>query len=276
MIIGIVGLGLIGGSFARALKQDPNNKVLASDINRSAYLAACMTDACDGELKEDTISSCDYLLVCTYPEAAAEFILNNKKRFKKNAIVVDCCGIKRDICERINGLNADGDFLFIGGHPMAGTQQWGFSHSRASLFANAPMILTPDGNTPIMMLENVKNFFLNCGFGSVVFTTPEEHDKIIAFTSQLPHIISNAYVKSPTASQHKGFSAGSYKDMSRVAKLNCNLWSELFLKNADFLTEELDIFIDNLIEYRDALKAKDAERLSKLLSVGSECKNKAK
>ncbi|MBR4282659.1 MAG: prephenate dehydrogenase, partial [Clostridia bacterium] len=196
--------------------------------------------------------------------------------FKKGAIVIDCCGIKRDICEQLNPLNEENKFIFIGGHPMAGTQQWGFSHSRASLFSNASMILTPDDTADISTLEKIKAFFLDCGFGTVVFTTPEEHDRIIAFTSQLPHVISNAYVKSPSALQHKGFSAGSYKDMSRVAKLNGNLWGELFLKNSDYLIEELDILIENLSKYKDALKNNDEKELSKLLTDGSECKAKAK
>lgn len=276
MNIGIVGLGLIGGSFARVLKSNPENKVFATDLNRSAYLAACMTGSCDDELNETNIGLCDYILVCAYPQASVNYITENKSRFKKGAVVVDCCGIKRDICQKLNPLNAHNDFIFIGGHPMAGTQQWGFSHSRASLFSNASMILTPDGTADISTLEQVKNFFLKCGFGTVVFTTPEEHDKIIAFTSQLPHIISNAYVKSPCALQHKGFSAGSYKDMSRVAKLNGNLWGELFLKNSDYLIDELDILIENLSKYRDALKNNDEKELSQLLTDGSECKAKAK
>ena len=276
MNIGIVGLGLIGGSFARVLKQNSDNKVFAADVNRSAYLAACMTGSCDDELTKDNIGICDYLLVCAYPGASVEYITENKNNFKKGAVVVDCCGIKRDICEKLNPLNEKGDFVFIGGHPMAGTQQWGFNHSRPSLFSNASMILTPDNTVDILTLEKVKAFFLGCGFGTVVFTTPEEHDKIIAFTSQLPHVISNAYVKSPSALQHKGFSAGSYKDMSRVAKLNGNLWGELFLKNSDYLIEELDILIENLSKYRDALENNDDKELSQLLTDGSECKAKAK
>ncbi len=276
MNIGIVGLGLIGGSFARVLKTNPENKVFAADINRSSYLAACMTGSCDEELTTENIGLCDYILICTYPQAAIDYIIENKSNFKKGAIIVDCCGIKRDICSKLNPLNEKNEFIFIGGHPMAGTQQWGFSHSRASLFSNASMILTPDSTIEISVLEQVKAFFLGCGFGTVVFTTPEEHDRIIAFTSQLPHIISNAYVKSPSALQHKGFSAGSYKDMSRVAKLNGKLWSELFLKNSDYLIDELDILIENLSEYRDALKSNNDERLSQLLTDGSECKAKAK
>ncbi|MBR2152853.1 MAG: prephenate dehydrogenase [Clostridia bacterium] len=276
MNIGIVGLGLIGGSFARVLKQNDNNKIFAADVNRSAYLAACMTGSCDDELTADNIGLCDYILVCAYPEASVNYIIENKNRFKKGAVVIDCCGVKRDICKRLNPLNEKNDFIFVGGHPMAGTQQWGFNHSRASLFSGASMILTPDSTVEISILEKIKAFFLDCGFGTVVFTSPEEHDKIIAFTSQLPHIISNAYVKSPSALQHKGFSAGSYKDMSRVAKLNGNLWGELFLKNSDYLIDELDIFIEHLTEYRDALKNSNEKELSQLLTDGSECKSKAK
>lgn len=276
MIIGIVGLGLIGGSFARVLKTNEENKVYAAEINRSSYLAACMTGSCDGELNQETIGLCDCILVCTYPGVAIDYVISNQSKFKKGAIIVDCCGTKRLICEKLNPLNQKNDFVYIGGHPMAGTQQWGYGHSRASLFSGASMILTPDQNVDIITLEKVKSFFMGCGFGSVVFTTPEEHDRIIAFTSQIPHIISNAYVKSPTAMQHKGFSAGSYKDISRVAKLNHTLWGELFLENSDYLIDELDVLIDNLCKYRDALKSGDKVELSRLMEEGSQCKSKAK
>lgn len=275
MTVGIVGLGLIGGSFARALSAMTEHKVLAYDIKESSFLAAKLVGAVGGKLNKDNISECDYLLISLYPEAAVEYINANASSLKKGAVVVDCCGVKRYVCDLV-GNNENRDFIFIGGHPMAGTQQWGFEHSRASLFKGGSMILTPDDSVDIRVLEKTKNFFANLGFGDVVFTTPEEHDRRIAFTSQLPHIISNAYVKSPRAVDHRGFSAGSYRDLTRVSKLNVDMWTELFLENADFLADEIDLLIENLKEYSQAVREADKERLATLLADGHNSKKIAK
>jgi len=249
--------------------------VLGYDIKESAYLAAKLVGAVNGELTADTVGECDILLVSLYPEAAVKYIEANSSLIKKGALVIDCCGVKRYICDLI-GTNADRDFVFIGGHPMAGTQQWGFEHSRATLFKNGSMILTPEDTTDIRELERTKAFFLELGFSDVVFTTAEEHDRRIAFTSQLPHVISNAYVKSPRAVDHRGFSAGSYRDLTRVSKLNVNMWTELFLENSDFLADEIDLLIENLKQYSVAVRNNDKERLSALLADGHESKKIAK
>lgn len=275
MTVGIVGLGLIGGSFARALSSMTEHRVLGFDIKESSFLAAKLVGAVDGELNKESVSECDYVLISLYPEAAIEYVNANITNFKKGAVVVDCCGVKRYICDLI-GSNDDRDFVFIGGHPMAGTQQWGFEHSRASLFKGGSMILTPDESTDIRVLEKTKALFAELGFGDVVFTTAEEHDRRIAFTSQLPHVISNAYVKSPRAVDHRGFSAGSYRDLTRVSKLNVKMWTELFLENSDFLADEIDLLIDNLKEYSEAIRTSDEKRLSALLADGHESKKIAK
>ena len=134
------------------------------------------------------------------------------------------------------------------------------------------MILTPDDKTDMPLLETLKHFFLDVGFASLTFSTPEEHDRIIAFTSQLDHIASSAYVKSPEAQRRRGFSAGSFQDMTRVARLDENMWTELFLADADYLTRELDIYIHHLQEYSAALKAGDTDTLRALLKDGREKK----
>jgi len=273
MTVGIVGLGLIGGSFARAARA-VSHKTLAFDIDKNAVLEAKLVGAIDGELSAETLPSCDFVIVAVFPSAAIAYIKENAAFFKKGAVVIDCCGVKRGICAEIAPIANERGFVFIGGHPMAGTQFWGFRHSRDSLYKNAPMILTPpDGTTP-EVLEKCKKFFLSIGFGDVVFTTPEEHDRIIAFTSQLPHAVSSAYIKSPAAAEHRGFSAGSYKDLSRVAKLNEVMWSELFLSNADNLAFEIESMIARLTDYLEAIKAEDAERLRLLLKQGREIKEK--
>ncbi|MCL2055080.1 MAG: prephenate dehydrogenase [Oscillospiraceae bacterium] len=268
MTTGIVGLGLIGGSLAKAIKEKNPHKVLGFDISESSFLEAKLVGAVDERLDDSNLSSCDFVIIAVYPSAAVNYIKENAARFKKGAIVVDCCGIKRGICAEIMPIASENGFYFIGGHPMAGTQAWGFRYSRGSLFNKASVLLTPPDGIDINILERAKSFFSRLGFAEVVFTTPGEHDRIIAYTSQLPHAVSSAYIKSPAAAEHKGFSAGSYKDMSRVAKLNEDMWCELFLENSDYLAEEIDSLIEKLSEYRNAVKSGDALALRKLLEEG--------
>ena len=151
---------------------------------------------------------------------------------------------------------------------MAGSQFSGFKYSRANLYHGAPMVLVPPRFDDIELLQRVKDLLAPCGFGMFSVTTAQDHDKMIAFTSQMPHVLSNAFIKSPTALNHKGFSAGSYKDLTRVAWLNAPMWSELFLENRENLLFELNTYIDSLTEYRDALEAKDEKTLTALLEAG--------
>ena len=275
MQIGIVGLGLIGGSFARAIKEHTNHTVFAFDIDRSALLGATLVGAIDGELTDDALQKTDLLLLSLYPQATVDYVKAHVNAIRPGTIVVDCCGVKRPVCDALCGFAAQHGFHFLGGHPMAGTQFWGFAHARASLFKGASMILTTNGIDDIHVLETVKAFFLSVGFETLTFTNADEHDKIIAYTSQLAHIVSNAYVKSPTALQRKGFSAGSYRDMTRVAKLNVEMWTELFLENRDYLAAELGLLIDNLQQYKDALNQNDEPALRQLLQDGKDTKRRA-
>ena len=151
---------------------------------------------------------------------------------------------------------------------MAGSHFSGFKYSRSNLFQGAPMVLVPPKFDDPMLLERAKEALKPCNFGSFSVTTAKEHDKMIAFTSQMPHIVSNAFIKSPTALHHKGFSAGSYKDLTRVAWLNPQMWTELFLENGDNLLKELDFLIDRLGEYRKAIAENDAETLIRILDEG--------
>lgn len=276
MKIGIVGLGLIGGSLARALTDSGNHEIFGLDRNRSSLLAAKMVGAITDEISEETIGTLDMIFIALYPKATVEFIEENAFKIKKGAIVADCGGVKRPICTPCEKLAEENGFIFIGAHPMAGTQFSGFNASRGNLFKNATMIVTPKENTDIRILEKLRNVLNDAGFGAINFTTPEEHDKVIAFTSQLPHIISNAYVKSRTAVRQKGFSAGSYRDMTRVSKLNESMWTELFFENKDNLCAEIDFLAERLSEYSAALKANDKEGLIALLKEGTDSKKQAK
>ncbi|MDR2533018.1 MAG: prephenate dehydrogenase [Oscillospiraceae bacterium] len=274
MTVGIIGLGLIGGSFAKAIKENTDCKVLVFDKNTSINLQAKLEGASDGLLLPVDLIECDIVIIALYPKATITYIKDNAEFFKKGAIVVDAAGTKERICEEIQPLAKKNGFFFIGGHPMAGTQLTGFRNSRGSLFKGAPMLLVPDAEESIKTLEKAKKFFIGIGFGSVVFTTPDEHDRRIAYTSQLAHIVSNAYVKSPTASEHKGFSAGSYKDLTRVARLNEEMWTELFLENRGNLLKELDFLTGSLAEYKKALENGDTEKLKALLKDGRERKER--
>ena len=274
MTIGVIGLGLIGGSMAKSIKYNTQNEVLGTDIDPVVLLKAKLLGAIDEELTEDRIGECDIVIVALYPEAAKQYIISHASVFRKGALVLDTCGVKRYVCEDMWKVADENGFKFIGAHPMAGRHLSGFEYSLVNLFDDASMIVVPSKETDIGDLETLKKLFLDMGFSNIQFSSPEEHDRIIAFTSQLAHVVSNAYVKSPNAKVHAGFSAGSYKDLTRVAKLNETMWTELFLENGENLANEIDIIIDNLQQYSDAIKAGDADMLRELLKVGRECKER--
>ena len=267
MKVGILGLGLIGGSLARAYALE-GHTVYAIQRNESMLSFAMLAGAVHGKLEEATIPECDLILLAIYPGGSASWLEQNAHLISRDALVIDCCGIKKEICERCFPLAERYGFTFVGGHPMAGSQFSGFKYSRADLFENAPMVLVPPKFDDIDLLDRCKRALAPYNFGSFSVTTAEEHDKLIAFTSQMPHILSNAFIKSPTALKHKGFSAGSYKDLTRVAWLNPQMWAELFLENKDNTLFELDTYIKNLTAYRDALASDDLQTLTALLDEG--------
>ena len=271
MTVGIVGLGLIGGSLAKAY-HEAGHRVLAYDIDSSVTAFAQMANAVDEALSEENIAQCDLLLLAVYPQAAIDYLAQYAALLRKDAVVVDCCGTKRIVCAACFKIAKEHGFLFVGGHPMAGTHFSGFKYSRATLFKGAPMVLVPPVLDDMQMIERVCKLLDAPCFGHFSVTTAEKHDEMIAFTSQLAHVVSNAYVKSPTARSHKGFSAGSYKDLTRVAWLNPQMWTELFLDNRDHLITELDGICSELQKYRDALSEGNSETLCALLEEGKRCK----
>ncbi len=275
MVIGIVGLGLIGGSLAKATKKNTNHKVYGFDISETTVKSALKEKSINKELTSENLNECDYVFIPLYPEAVKEYLIKNAKNFKSGAVVIDCAGVKRCVCEDCFNIAEENGFTFIGGHPMAGTQFSGYENAKDTMFHNAPFILTPKENEDILTLANAREVIISIGFGRVSVMTAERHDKLIAFTSQLAHIVSNAYIKSPSSTQRKGISAGSYKDLTRVAYLNENMWTELFLENKDNLIFELDYLIDELKKYSDAMKNDDATELKKLLKEGREAKERA-
>ncbi len=268
MTVGIVALGLIGGSLAKAYKRSGDVRVLGWDIDENILKFAKLSGAIDGVLDMDSIKQCDVVLIASYPQAAKEYLTDAAEHISPDTVVIDCLGTKREICKVGFELADRYGFTFAGGHPMAGTHNSGFKYSRASMFDGAPMVIVPPRYDDIELLERIKALLAPVGFGSITVTTAEKHDEMIAFTSQLAHIVSNAYIKSPTAGSHAGFSAGSYKDLTRVAWLNPQMWTELFLENGDNLVRELDFIIASLEKYKKAIENSDGQTLTALLEEG--------
>lgn len=271
MTVGILGLGLIGGSLARAYALD-GHTVYAAEQNEDMLSFAILSGAVHGKLDKATIGECDLILLAIYPAGSADWLAEQAQFIKADTLVMDCCGIKNEICRRCFPLAEQYGFTFVGGHPMAGTQFSGFKYSRANLFQGAPMVLVPPRFDDMDLLERIKEALSPCGFGSFSVTTAQEHDRLIAFTSQMPHVISNAFIKSPTAAAHKGFSAGSYKDLTRVAWLNATMWAELCMENRENMLFELDSYIQSLQAYKNALETKDLDGLTALLEEGKQRK----
>lgn len=267
MTVGILGLGLIGGSLARAYcKADHTVYVCDKDQNmlEFAKLSGVVTDS----LNDNNLNQCQLILLAVYPEGCIQWLEDNAHLINADTLVIDCCGVKENICRRGFELAQLHGFTFVGGHPMAGSHNAGFKFSRSNLFQGAPMVLVPPRFDDIDLLQRIKDALLPCRFGSFSVTTAAEHDKMIAFTSQMPHILSNAFIKSPTAASHRGFSAGSYKDLTRVAWLNPQMWAQLFLENKENVLSELDYYISSLQSYRNAVADSDMDTLIALLEEG--------
>ena len=267
MTVGILGLGLIGGSLARAYALE-GHRVLCCEKDEQMLSFAMLAGAVEAALTPENINQCDLVLLAIYPEGSAAWLEQNAPYIRRDALVMDCCGVKTEVCRRCFPVAKEYGFTFMGGHPMAGTQFSGFKYSRGNLFEGAPMVLVPDRYDDPELLERAQKALAPCHFGSFSVTTAEDHDRMIAFTSQMPHIVSNAFIKSPTALEHRGFSAGSYRDLTRVAWLNAPMWAELFLDNRENVLMELDVLINSLTQYWDAISGNDTDTLIALLEDG--------
>ena len=268
--IGIMGLGLIGGSFAKALHEG-GAEVLAWNRTQSTVTLAKI-ECVDADLDEESIPTCELIVLAGYPQSCVDWLRKAAPIISPGAIVIDVAGVKRSICKECFAIAEGYEWTFVGCHPMAGTHNSGFAYTRADMFRGAPLVVVPPANMDdfdrLDVLERLTHLLAPCGFGQYTLSTAEHHDEVIAFTSQLAHVVSNAYVKSPSARVHTGFSAGSYKDLTHVAQLNARMWTELFLENGDYLAKELDVLIRRLKEYQDAIVCNDAERLEALLADG--------
>ncbi len=270
MTFGIVGLGLIGGSFAMSIRADrPSDRILVSERSPQTLDRARLLGLYDGLLDESSLGEVDLLLLALYPRAAIAWLKEHAGELSPHTVVVDLAGIKREICEAAGELSRTYGFHFVGGHPMAGREVWGIEAARDDLFIGASMILTPEGDVSIEVLSDLKAFFLSLGFSKVIFSSPADHDRIIAYTSQLAHVLSSAYISSPTAEEQRGFSAGSFRDMTRVAQINAEMWSEILISNREPLLCELDRLIGSLSQFRAVISEGDEAGLRELLSRGA-------
>lgn len=269
---GIIGLGLIGGSMAKAYKRDPNWEVYGANRSKSIVEFAMIAQAIDGELTDEILPTLDVLFLASFPQGVIDQLKAIAPKIPKKCVVIDLSGIKEKICDQCFPIAEEYGFTFVGGHPMAGTHNSGFKYSREDMFDGAPMVIVPPTFGDIELLDHVKMLLEPARFGRISVITAQDHDKRIAFTSQLAHVVSNAYVKSPTARAHDGFSAGSYRDLTRVAWLNPDMWAELFLENREALLFEVDTIISSLMKYRDALNDNDFDTLRALLDEGRRIK----
>lgn len=275
MNIAVIGMGLIGGSFARAIKYKTEHTVFGADANMQALCKARLVGAVDDILDDEKLSSCELVIIALYPQAAVDWLKAHAGHVARTAMVTDTCGVKQAVCSGCHAIAQQHGFCYIGGHPMAGVEHSGFDHSRCDMFENASMVLTPLSGVPIAEVDRLKRFMLTLGFAKTVITDPAEHDRMIAYTSQLAHVVSSAYVQSPCALGHRGFSAGSYRDMTRVATLNEDMWTELFMDNHGPLAEQLDALVERLQDFSAAIKARDKDRLRAMLRAGREQKAQA-
>ena len=274
MTVGIIGLGLIGGSMARAYKNS-GFTVLGCDTNDVVLSWAKLNGIADETLTKDNIPDCDLILLAITPKSAAKWLEDNAPSIEKTTLVMDLCGTKRYICSVGFALAEKYGFTFVGGHPMAGSHIGGIKNSRADLFKDETVVLVPPCRDDIALFDRAKKALAPAGFARYTFTTADAHDEMIAYTSQLAHVVSNAFVKSPRAQTHSRISAGSYRDLTRVAQLDVNMWTELFLENHDNLSNELGLIISSLQEYKDAIDSGNAELLASLLQAGVDAKEKA-
>lgn len=275
MTVTVIGLGLIGGSLCKAIKARTDYTCYGVNRSRGALDAALADGAIDAAYLTSELPASDLYFVCLHPKATIEFIRRHAADFKPGSLVLDVCGVKTAVVKAaVPALEPHG-VRFLGCHPMAGREFSGYEYALSTLYDNASMVLTPVENTEEADVELIKALAFTLGFGKVVVTTPEEHDQIIAFTSQMAHVVANAYVKTPLLEKHGGFTGGSFQDMTRVARLNADMWTELFMLNKQPLMEELDNIIRNLASYRDALAANDEQKLHDLLKDGSDRKIKS-
>lgn len=271
MKILVVGLGLIGGSLCKAMKKYTSHYVVGCDLNHDIEFSA-MRDVAIDEAFDGNFSGFDLVIVSLFPDAAEKYISENACKLDKNTLITDVCGIKGDFSLKLKEIAEKNGLRYVGMHPMAGKEFGGYHNSSGDLFCKANFIITPFEDSSAEDYDTLSNLAKEIGAGKIVVTSPEEHDKMIAYTSQLAHVVSSAYVKSPELKLECGFSGGSFQDMTRIATMNEKMWTDLFIQNKDNLIYELELLIKNLSSYKDALENSDSKKLLELIAEGRQLK----
>lgn len=271
MNILICGLGLIGASLAKTLKKNTDHTVLGWNRTSSVTEKALRDGVIDrtGDI-DSLMAEADITFINFYPEAIVPFIVEHKNSFKNDSIVSDSCGIKTKICRALEKEKLD--FYFIGAHPMAGREVGGYDNSLDTLYDKASFIVTPVDGTPRNKIDALVGLAQGMGFARTVVTTPEHHDEMIAFTSQIAHVLACSYVLSPLAPSHAGYSAGSYRDVSRVARINADMWADLFIDNKEALVREIDDLVSNLMQFKYNIVNEDSPALKDLMNRANKIK----
>jgi prephenate dehydrogenase len=259
MEILIAGLGLIGGSLAKSLIKSNN----VGGYDRENVIKYAIKNKIINE-KAKAFDTYDFVIVALPPLAAIEFI--DKNDFKEDAIIIDICGVKNAIEKAINFKSKS--FNYVGCHPMAGKEVNGIENSTENLFIDASLIITENEYTNKQSVEVVENLLKQAGFKKIIKCSSNYHDKVIAYTSQLAHLVSNAYVKSDTVKMYDGFTGGSFQDMTRIAELNEDIWTELFFLNRENLLNELKTLINSLKIFENALTDNNELQMKDALKLG--------
>ena len=267
MKILVAGMGLIGGSICKAVHAYTDHSVYGWNRSQKTLQKALAEHAIDGIVQDDC-SHFDLIIVCLYPDLVREWVKKYIKTISAGTIIIDVSGVKTDLPEEMTKLCAEYQVSYLSTHPMAGKEHAGFDVSDEGLFQGANFIITPLENTPKHVIAEVKNFAHQIGFRRFVITTPEMHDRMIAYTSQLAHVVSSAYVQSPVLELESGFSGGSFHDMTRIATMNEDMWTGLFMENKASLMQEIDILIANLQKYKTALSENDEKAVYDLIQDG--------
>ena len=265
----IAGLGLIGGSLAKAMAARTDYEIIGYDRDLQVVRRALSDGSIHAAFLPEDLREVDLLFVALRPGDAIRFLTSAIPGMKPGALAADLCGVKRAVVHAVDPVARERGVRFVGAHPMAGREVSGYRNSDAALFGNAPLILTPLDGKKNAVTDELTALALQIGFGRTVVTTPEAHDRIIAYTSQLAHAASCAYVMSAAAPEHAGFSAGSFRDMTRVARLDADMWAELFDLNHDALSEELGGLIARLQAIKQAVDGHDQARLRAILNAGN-------
>lgn len=273
--IAIVGLGIIGGSMAKALKGFRGGRVYGIN-HRQETLDMAIEDgviANSGESEEEILKKCDMVILGLYPSLCIDFVKNHADCFKKGALVTDVCGIKEKIVDKITPLMRP-DMEFIGAHPMAGREVYGYKNSIPDLFKNCNFLITPTERTSEKAVKTMEEMAYYIGAKRVVKISPKAHDEMIAYTSQLMHVIAVALCDNRHIETAASFSAGSLRDCTRVAVINEVLWSELFIENKDALCVLIDELKGSLNKMENAIKNEDYETLKAIMRGATEAKLK--